>query len=309
MAGEADAEHPLTLPVSPFGALVIELRPFDAGILPLCLRIPLSRGAPVISAPDPRMSAALWPGGVLEIELLPERIPSPARFIAQTDGVRFYWQDGSPSSLRCESAAFTREYPLPDGALAPTLSPAANALLFTGERSFGDQYALLLTPDASSLLLSVTGRNITPLSSGAALRLMRSFGDSVGHAALETWAASPVGWQLTSSEPMWEQGAPVRPLTPETTAVAAIEAAQLGLTQEAAAFFASAVSHDAVLRRAAEFDGCVSLRYALPSGEPAVGLLLLKDHCLRIIPAFYSAQSGGPYGGYLLTRLEIDENV
>ena len=309
MAGEADAEHPLSLPVSPFGALIIELRPFDAGILPLTLRIPLSRGAPVLSAPDPRMSAALWPDGVLEIELLPERLPLPLRFIAQTDGARLFFQNGSPPSLRCESAAFVREYPLPEDALAPSLSPAANSLLLTGERSCGDQYALVLSPDASSLLLSVTGKSIASLCGGAALRLMHSFGDSVGHAVLETWGPSPSGWQLTSSEPMWEQGAPARPRTPEATAVAAVEAAQLSLMQEAAAYFAPTVPHADVLRRAAEFDGCVPLRHALPSGEAAVGLLRLKDHFLHIVPALYSAQPGGQYGGYLLTRLEINENV
>ena len=78
--------------------------------------------------------------------------------------------------------------------------------------------------------------------------------------------------------------------------------------QEAAAFFAPAVQHADVLRRAAEFDGCVPLRYALPSGEAAVGLLKLRDHFLHIAPALYAAQPGGMYGGFLLTRLEIDEN-
>lgn len=309
MAGEADAEHPLTLPVSPFGALIIELRPFGAGVLPLSLRVPLSRGRPVLSARDPRMSAALWPDGVLEIELLPERLPSPALLIAQTGGARLFWQDGAPPTLRCESESFVRGHPLPEGALPPVSEPLANALLLTGERTFGDQYALVLSPDASSLLFSVTGKRITPLSGGTALRLLRSYGDSVGHAALETWSASPTGWQLTASEPMWEQGAPVRPRTPEATAAAAIEAAQLGLIQEAAAYFAPAVPHDETLRRAAEFDGCVPLRHALPSGETAVGLLRLRDHFLQIIPALYSAQPGGQYGGYLLTRLEIDENL
>jgi hypothetical protein len=132
MAGEADAEHPLTLPVAPFGALIIELRPFEAGVLPLTLRVPLSRGAPVLPAADPRMSAALWPGGVLEIELRPERIPSPARLIAQIGGVRLFRQDGAPPALRCESESFIREYPLPEGALMPAAELLANAILLTG---------------------------------------------------------------------------------------------------------------------------------------------------------------------------------
>ena len=307
MAGEVDLQHPLTLPVSPFGALLLSLFPFEAGILPLTLRIPLSRGVPLMATPDPRASVALWPGGIVEIELMPERVPAPARLIGQSGALRFFYQAGLSPALRCEGPAFEREFPLPDGAKPPALSPLSDGLLFTGDADGALQYALVLAPDASSLLLSVSGTNITPLENGAAIRLMRSFSDSVGHAALETWSTSPAGWQLTASEPMWEHGAPVRPITPEATALAAIEAAQLGLSHEAEGYFAPACPHAEALARAAEFDGCTPLRCALPSGETAVGLMKLADNVLRITPARYAAQPGG--GAYLLTRLEIDENV
>lgn len=307
MAGEADAEHPLTLPVSPFGALIIELHPFEAGLLPLCLRIPLSRGMPLLAGPDPRVQIALWPGGVIEIELIPERLPAPDRFLAQAGDCRFHYRSGPVPSLHCTSTASERDFPLPAGAHPPALSALPGALLFTGDIAGGDQYALLLPPDASALLLSVTGRNITLCDGGAAIRLMHSFSDSVGHAALETWAAAPSGWTLASSEPMWEHGGPLRPAAPEATALAAIEAAQLGLAQEAASYFAPACPCSGILARAALFDGCTPLRYALPSGEAAVGLMKLEDNILRITPARYAAQAGG--GGYLLTQLEIPENA
>ena len=309
MAGEVDAERPLSLPVSPTGALVIELRPFAPGLLPLSVRIPLSRGVPIISAPDPRISAAVWPGGVVEIELIPQRTPAPARLIARSGSVRFFWIDGSPPLLRCESPDSDHLYPLPGGALTPTLTPLPTALLFTGGLGSGEQYALLLAPDASSLLLSVAGRHIEPLNNGSSLRLMHSFGDTVGHAALETWTASPAGWQLASSEAMWEHGAPVRPATPESLALAAIEAAQLSRLPEAAVCFAPACPYANVLARAAEYDGCTPLRYALPTGESAVGLMRLKENVLHIIPAKYAAQPAAPGSACLLTGLEIDEKA
>jgi len=307
MAGETDEKHPLCLPVSPFGALILEMRPFDPGLLPLTLRLPLSRGAPILSAPDPRMSIALWPGGVIEIELIPLRMPAPARFLLQSGGVRFFIQEGAQPVLRCETAASVYTHSLPEGANAPALTPLPDSLLLTGERSCGDQYALVLAPDASSLLLSVTGKNIELLEGGAALRLMHAFGDTAGHASLETWAAFPSGWQLSSSEPMWEHGAPVRPPTPEATAIAAIEAAQLGLAREAAAFFSPTCPYAELLARLQEYDGCTPLRYPLPSGESAVGLMKLRDSVLHIIPAKYTSQPGGPYGAHLLTGLEITE--
>lgn len=307
MAGETDAEHPLCLPVSPFGALILEMRPFAPALMPLSLRLPLSRGAPILTAPDPRMSIALWPGGVIEIELIPERVPSPARFLIQSGGVRFFMKEGPQPLLRCESAASVREYPLPEGANAPELTPLPNSLLMTGQRGGGDQYALVLAPDASSLLLSVTGKNISLLEGSAALRLMHPFGDTVGHASLETWAASPAGWQLSSSEPMWEHGAPIHPASPEATAVAAVEAAQLGLLHEAEAYFSPTCPHAEILARVQEYDGCTPLRCALPGGESAVGLMKLRDGVLHIIPAKYAVQPGGRLGGYLLTKLEITE--
>lgn len=306
MAGEVEADRPLTLPVSPFGALTLALHPFDAGLLPLTLRLPLSRGAPLLSSPDPRLSVAVWPGGVIEIELKPQKLPAPDCFAGRSGNLRFFYRDGLSPCLLCEDSAAVRAFPLPDGARLPVLSELPGALLFTGGTEHGQQYAFLLAPDASALLLSVAGQSITPLENGAALRVTRSFSDSVGHGALETWASSPTGWILASSEPIWEHGAPIRPVTPEATAVAAIEAAQLGLLQEAESYFAPACPHAEALKRAAAFDGCTPLRYALPSGEAAVGLMRLKDHVLHILPARYAVQPGG--SAYLLTQLEIDEN-
>lgn len=307
MAGEVDAERPLTLPVSPFGALILELRPFPAGYLPLALRIPLSHGAPLIHQADPRFFAALWPGGVLEIELIPERLPatSQPRFLSQLGDMRLFLSEGASPSVRCEFSSAAYVHPLPELALPPAASAIPGGIFLVGDRTCDDQYALILSPDASTVLLSVTGKNISLLDGGAALRLLHPLGDTVGHAALETWAVTPQGWQLAASEPMWERGAPVRPETPEAAAIAAVESAQLGLSSEAAAYFAPAVSCADILAQAASYDGCVPLRYPLPGGESAVGLMQLRGNVLHIVPARYAARPGGLNGAYQLTKLEI----
>ncbi len=303
MAGEVDEDHPLSMPVSPFGALLIELRPFARGLLPLSVRLPLSHGVPILPGPDPRLCAALWPGGTIELELLPESVPDPTpRFLAQEGDTRLFYFD--KPALRCESPASVSVHPLPEGALKPSVTLIDQGILLIGERMTGDQYAVVLSPDGSQALLSVTGRSVSPLN-GSTIRLLRPCGDSVGHAALETWAYAPSGWQLTASEPMWEQGAPHWPMTPEATALAAAEAAQMGLTAEAAACFAPTCRHEELLAPIREYDGCTPLRHPLPGGETAVGLMKLKDNVLHIVPLVYSAIPGGPRGGYQLTQFEI----
>ncbi len=312
-AGETDAERPLTLPVSPFGPLLLELRPFSAGILPLTLRIPFSKGIPLLPEADRRMCAALWPGGIVEIELLPERVPrclSPVPF-AQSGGFRFSFLDESPPALLCEGPAASFRHPLPDGALMPSLTPLPAGFLLAGPLADDpeEQYAVVLAPDASAIRLSVTGRSLSLTDGGAALQILRAYGDTAGHAALETWTPAQAGWSLAASEPMWLNGAPHRPETPAETALAAMEAAQLGLMSEAASYFSPVFPFAEVLARAAGYDGCTLLRYPLPDGTPAVGLIRLQGGLLTVIPARCAAVPGGTVGSWQLTGLEIDERA
>ena len=59
LAGEVDAERPLCFPIAPFGALILEMRPFGAGYLPLSVRMTMSGGLPMPpEAPDSRLCAA-----------------------------------------------------------------------------------------------------------------------------------------------------------------------------------------------------------------------------------------------------------
>lgn len=311
-AGEIDGERPLTLPVSPLGPLLLELRPFEPGRLPLALRIPFSGGVPLLSAPDPRVWAALWPGGVTELELRPERLPDVCpQPIGQVGEVRLSFLGGDAPLVLCESPSGVFRHALPEGARLPEARLLPSALLISGALTgeADERYALALSPDASSLLLSVSGIELTIGDGGNALRLLRACGDTVGHAALETWSASATGWALTDSEPMWLPGAPHWPDTPQAVALAAAEAAQLNLMSEAASFFAPSVPCTGVLARAAEYDGCVPLRYPLPDGEAAVGLIRVRDNVLRVTPVRYAASPGGAHGAWQLTRFDIGEEA
>lgn len=309
-AGEVNARQPLTLPVAPQGALILEERPFAAGLMSLTVRLTLSSGTLLTgSLPgDARICAALWPGGVIELELRPEALPSaaPGRFIGLAGEVRISFIDGRTPHIRCEQPGGICLHPCPEGAQLPTLNVMGGSLLLRGGLESGGQYALILSPDGRDCPLTLEGRAITPLEDGASLRLMRPLNDTVGHARLETWAPTPGGWQCVALEPLWSGGAPAWPRTPEATALAAIEAAQLNLTDEMNGYLAPTADCAEALKQAGEYDGCLPLRYPLPDGGDAVGLMRAEQGLLRIVPARYHAAPGGKQGGWLLDALQIE---
>ncbi len=313
-AGEVHAQQPLTLPVAPQGAFILEMRPFAPGLLPLTVHLTLSGGKllPGCLQDDARLCAALWPGGAIELELLPEALPiiAPGRFIGLAGEARISFMEagaGRPEPmLRCEWPGGTYAHPCPEGAQLPTLSLMGGNLLLRGERKDGGQYALVLSPDGRDCALTLQGRAITPLEESASLRVLRELHDTVGHARLETWAPTPGGWQCVSLEPMWADGAPAWPRTPEKTALAAIEAALLGLMDEMNGYLAPTADCAAALERLREYDGCTPLRQALPGGGDAVGLMRMEQGLLRIVPVHYHAAPGGAQGGWQLDALKID---
>ncbi len=311
MLGEIDKEHTLSAPVSPTGALILQMYPFERDLLPLALRLALSRGVPLLNeTPDPRYSAALWHESVLELELTPQRLPfaDSERFLFEVSGIRFFILGTDPPQLICEAPSGTFLYLLPHGAQQPAVTPLQNALLLSGRLEGDDEYALLLSNDASQELLSLTGRSISLLEDRNTLRLLRPLGDIVGHAQLETWQNADKGWMLVESEPMWLNGSPNLPQTPEETAVAAVEAAQLGVLQEAQSYCAPLSDCMEVLKRAQNYSGCVPLRYPLPGGEAAVGLMKMDGALLRITPLYYQAVRGGIHGAWQLQAMRLVEN-
>ena len=311
MLGEINGEHMLSLPVSPTGALMLQMFPFDADLLPLALRLTLSRGVPLPSeTPDPRYSAALWHESVLELELMPQRLPfaDSERFLFETGGIRFFLLDAAQPQLICETPSGTFLYSLPCGAQIPAATPLQNALLLSGRLEGDDEYALLLSKDGSQELLSLAGRSISLLEEGNSLRLLHPLGDTVGHAQLETWQGTDRGWVLVESEPMWLNGSPNLPETPEKTAIAAVEAAQLGVLSEAQSYCAPLSDCMEILKRTQNYDGCVPLRYPPPGGETAIGLMKLSGSLLRITPLYYQAVRGGIHGAWQLQGLRLVEN-
>ena len=108
---------------------------------------------------------------------------------------------------------------------------------------------------------------------------------------------------------MWAEGMPVRPQTPADVAMAALEAAQLGLSGEAASYCAAHLADSDVFSRIGEYDGCTRLRVPLPDGSDAVGVTKLQEGVLRVYPVRYSASRGGTYGTWQLEALEVEKST
>lgn len=292
MAGELDREHPLYLPVCPTGVLLLQMYPFARDLLPLALRLTLSKGVPLLNnPPDDRFCAALWYGGILEIELLPQRQYTAAEtFLFEQDSIRFFLRE-HPETLICETPDGTFIHPLPDGAQPPALTPMNGAFMFSGKCA-EDEYVLMLSGDARQVQLSLTGRSIS-LPEKDILQLLHPTGDLMGHAQLEAWQRTSQGWVLSRSEPVWLNGAPYQPQTPEEIAIAAVEAAQDGRMHEAQSFLAPMCMDGNVLEQVRAYDGCTAMRYPIPGGERAIGLMKLDGALLRITPLIYQTSGSG----------------
>ncbi len=311
-AGEAGEDSAVSMPVSARGMLYIELRPLQGGYLPLARRFAMANGRPVGTSIEgqPGLSALSWPGGVLEIELAPERArATPPKVLSGAQGdLTLRLIDGDTTQLELTRNGQAAVHSLPDGAQPPEARALPDGTLaLTGDADAG-RYLLLLGPDLSDALLSVTGREVE-LTDSQSVRALVDMGDTVGHARLMHWSRAGGRFVPGETESLWAQGAPVWPDDPEATALAALEASLLGLRDESHAYFTPGfrAQDNRALAEARAADGCTRLRYPLPDGRQAVGLVSLSgDNCAHVTPvAYHALPMGGTQGAWRLDSMEL----
>ena len=301
-AGELAAEAEAALPVAPRGPMVIEHRPLVAGYLPMARRLTLSGGRPIALSDATGVEVAAWPGGALEVLLTPEPRDGNGRTVYDENGLLLRTEGGQ---LIAASGGARRGYRLPDGAGMPEVSVLPGAVCLKGACDMG-AYLIALGDDVTSPLISASGREVS-VTPGGEVRALEDMDDAVGHARLTRWALSDGRFVPVSVEHFWTRGAPEWPSTPEGTALAALQAARLGLMDEARAYLAPGTLLGA-LEKAAESAGAVPMRYPLADGRPAVGLMEETSEWLMTIrPVFYHASPlGGPQGVWRLDRLQLE---
>lgn len=291
-AGEIGSDAALMRPVAGRGPVYLDYRPLSCACGGMARRLVFSGGAPIAESADSagNMEIVIWPGGVVEIELLPPEQATPPRSISMAG--HSFLLDGN--ELRCDGRMIGR---LPEGASLPECSILPEGAVLSG--SFpGGRY--LLACDAGFTrqtgFLQAQQLEIEP---DGRIRAIAASGDLVGHARLENWRLSHDGLMLISSENVWAHGAPHWPQTPAETARAAMEALLAGLDAEAEGYLSPSLRSYSGMHTLKELgDLCVEMKYTPPDPRPCVGMLQLEgEHLARVRPLYYRASAaGGPQG-------------
>lgn len=299
-------EEALLRPVTARGAVYLEYRPFAEGAGPTAQRMVFSGGLPLEESIEgcELLRAVIWPGGVCEIELLPQRVALPERSSFYAAG-RMLELEHRPHEtlLYCNGR---RICSLPPEISVPEYRPMQGGAALTGSCADG-VYLLALDHDFSAETGFLCAQRID-LSSGDRIRALSVKNDLAGHATLEEWQLTPDGLALLSAEAAWANGAPNWPQTPAETARAAVEAALAGMDGECEGYLTPA------LRARIPFAGiqsrcdlCVEMKYAPQDGRQAVGLLRLKGSSLAVVEplCFRAVPAAGAQGPYQLSEVEF----
>lgn len=298
--GEAAREIPLLAPVSPFGAVYIEYRPLEPGWLPLARRIVLSSGAPLLDSLSEDVFAVRWPGSITEIELSPLRHCPDTQETFSLDGMPCKILRGTESRIAIGGLSCR----IPSDASAPSLRRLDGCTVLTGAAGTG-RYMLTLSDDLSRQTGFLQADRLELDADGTILATTSS-GDFAGHGTLERWQAEPSGLRLVSSEPVWTDGEPHIPGSPEEAALAAVQAALLGQFDEAESHLSPALRVRHPLDGIGEAGSlCVPMKYGRPGGRSCVGLLRVDGgSCATVIPIYCQGEKQG--GRWLLTELAPD---
>ena len=273
--GEVRTDAPLFRPVSPFGAIVIEFRPFQPFALSIAARIAFSNGKPVERSiqPDRCVFVTSWPFGITEIALSPALIHASAPSVKTLTGAGRtfkFIKAAAFSYLETQFQGRSHAYPLPEGAMEPVFAEGDGVLFASGETSDRLRYTLVLTQTAEHLLLSVTGREITFLPGGK-IRVVRALHDLAGHEKAEIYAQKDAQFEIESEEILQNPNGEFRAVTPAECALCIAESIILGLDDEMSPYLSPAFSlSDETRSLIASSASARPLRFTPPDGRNAV---------------------------------------
>ena len=250
--------------------------------------------------------AVRWPGNVAELELSAAPFTRAESEFASMDGLPVAILRGERTQLRVAG----REIALPDGAGLPEERAALGEdPCFLG-RAGTSRYLACFSAGDFSPMGAVVADDIE-IEEGARVRALTRLHDTVGHARIEIWEAQGDALVQADAEHAWADGTPVWPRSAEDAARAALEAALLGLSDEAEGYLAPHLRGQSLVQTLAEgFDACVSLRYAIPDARSAVGLMRREtERCAAITPVYYEAvPMGGQQGAWAIASMTRGED-
>ena len=299
-AGEADPESPLILPVTPNGVLYTIFHPFSRKYRPCAHKLRTVSGRFDPDCAGDMCHMLCWPGGICEFSLEPPAAYPPESEFGVLDGRATAILRGEASMLRVGGSSLA----LPAGAQLPESHVLINgADIYTGSLAAG-RYAAAFRAEDLTPLTSVTADAIEFTENGL-IRTLTALHDVVGHSLMELWQPSRDGLENTGGEYLWSDGAPAWPESAENTAIAAIEAAMLGLDGEAGGYLAPRLQAESPLSAYVGCDAVLPMKYAPPTHEPAIALVRkLSPRTAEATPLYYHAvPEGGTQGKWLIDSL------
>jgi len=284
-AGESGPDRPLMAPTAPCGALYVQYIPLECSQCATAFRCVFSGGRlmPDSLSGAGGVSALQWPNGILELEI--DR-PATGTEHFTVSGIPFVLEHG-PEMCICSGGLHIS---LPPGSERPSLIHIGAVPALLGSTQSKGHYLITLSESMSACTGYLSASSI--YLEGNIICALTDFSDIAGHAKLERWAAGPEGLNLLNSAPAWASGEPRWPKTAEDTAIAAVQAALLGYTDEAEGYFTPAPGNAFPLANIKETcDLCIPMKYAYPDSHPCVALVRLENDCVASVsPLRYSAR-------------------
>lgn len=291
-AGEAGPDSPLIMPVTPNGTLYTEFSPFSRRYRSCAHRLRIISGSFDPDSASDMCHMLLWPGGVCEFSISPPAAYPPESEYGMLDGRAVAILRGEASMLRVGQSAVA----LPENAALPDKRIAIGDIeIYLGKCSHA-RYAAAYSAADLTPLGSISADTIE-INENGNIRAVTALDDTAGHTLIETFRPSAEGFAPISAEYRLTSGSPKQPDTPEATALAAVEAAMLGLYDETAGYLAPALRPSSPLTDyAANYDAVIPMKYAPPNAAPAVALVRkLTATAAEITPLYYHITSEPPH--------------
>lgn len=296
LAGETGPETPLIFPVTPNGTIYLEFMPFGRRFRPAAHRLTAKSGS--IDTYGDTYHLVSWPGGVTEISLKPlTAMPAESEF-SVIDGLPAAMLRGEASLLRIGRSSIA----LPDGASLPDNHTSANgAELYMGKAG-SMQYIAAFASDSLTPLGAVTGDTVT--YSDDNITSASDLNDAAGHVRIDTYSLSHASLEHTSTAYTFGEKGRARPADAEKTAIAAIEALLLGLTEEAAEYLAGGLTSEKLQSSINDTDAVLPIRYGIPNAHPAIGLVHRTGSHTAVVTPLYYRSSLSPDGSHKIIAVK-----
>lgn len=283
-AGETGTESPLIMPVTPNGTLYVEFSPFSRRFRPMAYKFQTSSGEFDMENTSDACYMMLWPDGICEFSLTPPAAYPPESEYSMLDDRPIALLRGEASLLRVGREALA----LPAGAQLPDTKIHINsAEIYMGKCPEG-QYAAAFSAHTLQPISAITAGKI--VHENNTLRATTDLNDTAGHTLIEIYTPTENALNLTSNEYIWTNNTPIRPESPEKTALTAIEAAMLNLYDEANSYLAPSLSQSNIISEISQkYDTVLPMKYII-SKQPCLALVKKKtDRAATVTPLAYHA--------------------